>query len=70
MHIAAKAISLAHDKIHEHHVGEIPDLYELLNRSLIEFTGRILVVQLKRAWVGYFGKLRRTSKSTGATEVA
>ena len=41
MHIAAEAIGLAHDEVQEHHVGEIPDLHDLLNSSLVEFTVRV-----------------------------
>src|SRR6266540_3624309 len=70
MHIAAEAIGLAHDEVHEHHVGEIPDLYELLNSSLIKFTARVFAVQLERVWVGYFGELRRSCKSSGSRKVA
>ena len=44
MHVAAEAISLAHDEVHQHHVGEVPDLYDLLNNGLVEFTARVLVV--------------------------
>ena len=38
VHITAEAISLAHDEIHEYHVGKILDLDNLLNRGLIKLT--------------------------------
>ena len=44
MHVATEAISLAHDVVHQHHIGEIPYLYDLLNSGLIELTSGVLVV--------------------------
>ena len=47
VHIAAEPVSLAHDKIHENHVGEVPHLHKLLDSSLIELTCGVFVTQLQ-----------------------
>jgi hypothetical protein len=44
MHVATEPISLAHDIVHQHHIGEIPYLYDLLNSGLIELTSGVFVV--------------------------
>ena len=41
MDIAAETISLAHNEIHEDHIGQVFDLHNLLNSGLIEFTARV-----------------------------
>src|SRR5438067_11261126 len=44
MHISAKPIRLAHDKVYQHHIGEILYLNDLLNRSLDKSTAVVFAV--------------------------
>ena len=44
MHVATEPICLAHDIVDQHYVEEIPYLYDLLNRILIELTSGVFVV--------------------------
>src|SRR4029077_11249433 len=70
VHISAETISLAHDEIHENHIGQILDLYNLLQSCVIVPSRRVFAVQLKRVWACYLAKLRRSCKSTGSLELA